>query len=631
MKIFFTILLLFAGAASPLFAQEVYRAHTHLRLISEQNAVFPGKVFWVGVDFKLDKGWHVYWKNPGDSGMPPKLTWIVPLDITVGDTHWPYPKTINVGPLTSYGYDDGLLLLVPMTVGNDSQNKTDVHLGLHVGWLACREECDPGEGQLHVSLPIFKNPAAISFNDNKEIFDKTRLRWPQTWPALAPQAYLDGNQWYINITTPSRKPVDITFFPLRDDVIEHGALGQTQLTTRGYQLRLTKSGHYPGFLTLIEGIAVNPLGWDNEGRVKAVMIQAGVESLLPRIPFVVACVFAFVGGLILNLMPCVLPVLSIKVLQLLDRHPNRNLALRHALMYTLGVMVSVWSLSILLFVLKSAGQWAGWGFQFQSPVFVLIIAAILFMLALNLFDVYEISFPLISSFSIKEGYQASFLSGVLTTVVASPCTAPFMGTALTVAISQPNVVGLAIFTFLALGLASPFVLLSAFPALLSFVPKPGPWMVHLKKVLGVMLLVSVVWLLWIFVVQTGLGEPLTKFHQSSIGINWQRYSASAVEQAQRANHGVFIDFTAGWCINCQVNDRLVFQNPSVVKAFKDHGVFAFKADWTKYDPSITMALSSLGRHSIPVYVYYSPGSRTPIFLPQIMTPKRVVDLLNWKK
>jgi thiol:disulfide interchange protein DsbD len=327
-------------------------------------------------------------------------------------------------------------------------------------------------------------------------------------------------------------------------------------------------------------------------------------------------------------MPCVLPVLSIKVLHLVERHPDKKIALSHSLIYALGVLVSVWALALLLFILKSAGQFAGWGFQFQSPVFVIVVALILLILALNLFGVFEFSLPTISGLPTRQaGYQASFISGVITTIVASPCTAPFMGTALTVAISQPNIVGFGIFTSLGLGLALPFVLLSAFPFLLSFVPKPGNWMIYLKRVLGLILLACVLWMLWVFGIQTGLGD-LSKIYKPSSEINWQSYSSMKVNQARQSGHGVFIDFTADWCINCQVNDRLVLQNPQIVKAFKEQGIIAFKGDWTKYDPAITQALASFGRDSIPVYIYYPPGSNTPDILPQLITPGSILERIK---
>ena len=536
MKKFYWLLLFFFGSINPVFgstplttgSQEVYQAHTHVRLVSEQDAVVPGGTLWVGFDLVLDDGWHVYWKNPGDAGLPPKIKWQLPSGIRPGNIHWPYPKRLSVGPLTSFVYEHEVLLLVPITVDGNFQSSKDVNLHAHLDWVACKDVCIPGRAELNLSLPVVTNISGVTFNHFKNSFDQTRQHLP------------------------------------------------------------------------------------------------------PLIPFLVVCLFALIGGLLLNLMPCVLPVLSIKVLHLVERHPDRKKAFRHSLVYALGILVSVWALALLLFILKSAGQFAGWGFQFQSPVFVISVALVLFVLALNLFGVFEFSILSIGGLPVPQaGYQASFISGVITTIVASPCTAPFMGTALTVAISQPDIVGFGIFTSLGLGLALPFVLLSAFPFLLSFVPRPGPWMIHLKKVLGLILLACVIWLLWVFGIQTGLGD-LSKFYKPSHEIHWQSYSSTAVSQARQTGHGVFIDFTAAWCINCQVNDRLVLQNQEVVNAFSTQGIIAFKADWTKYDPAITQALVSFGRDSIPAYVYYPPGSNAPIILPQFITPKMILDRI-WKK
>jgi thiol:disulfide interchange protein len=628
MKKFYWLLLFFLGSINSVFAQEVYQAHTHVRLVSEQNAVVPEGTFWVGLDLILDEGWHVYWQNPGDSGLSPKIKWHLPIGIKAGEIHWPYPQHLSVEPLMSFGYEHEVLLLVPVSIDQNFHSSKVVQLLAKVNWLACRDECIPGRAELNLSLPLVKNISGITFNNFKISFDQTRQKLPQLIPSITSHAILEGNQWRMDIQTSLKGQRDIIFYPFRDDVIEHAAPQHTEKTQNGYQVILTKSHIYQGNLISLDGIAVNPAGWDDHGKTKAIVIQAPIELPPLRISFLVACLFAFIGGLILNLMPCVLPVLSIKVLHLVERHPDRKIALRHSLTYALGILVSVWALALLLFILKSAGQFAGWGFQFQSPVFVIIVALILFVLALNLFGVFEFSSSMIGNLAVPhEGYQASFLSGVITTIVASPCTAPFMGTALTAGLSQPNIVGFAIFTFLGLGLALPFVLLSAFPFLLSFVPRPGPWMIHLKKILGLILLACVIWLLWVFGIQTGLGD-LSKFYKPSNELNWQAYSSSAVNQARLTGHGVFIDFTADWCINCQVNDRLVLQNREVVKAFKDQGIIAFKGDWTKYDPVITQALASFGRDSIPAYVYYPPGSYAPIILPQLITPKMILERVN---
>jgi len=629
MNIFYWLLLFFVGSISPVFAQDVYQAHTHVKLVSEQDAVVPGSTFWVGLNLAMDDGWHVYWQNPGDSGLAPKIKWELHSGISSGDIQWPYPKRINLGPLTSFGYEHEVLLLIPITIDQSFKADTAVNIHARADWLTCREECIPGRADLNLSLPISQNTNSIVFNSFKSTFDQTRQQTPQLIPSINSQSYLEGNQWHLNIQTRVKDHEDILFYPFRNDVIEHAAVEYTQLAKNGYELVLTKSHLFQGALTSLDGIAVNPVGWDEQGKVKAIVIHADMQTAPPiQISFLIACLFALIGGLILNLMPCVLPVLSIKVLHLVERHPDQRIALRHSLIYALGILVSVWSLALLLFILKSVGQFAGWGFQFQSPIFVIIVAIILLVLALNLFGIFEFSVPSIGGVpNLQAGYQASFISGIITTIVASPCTAPFMGTALTVAISQPNIVGFGVFTCLGLGLASPFVILSAFPSLLSFVPKPGQWMINLKKALGVILLACVLWLLWVFGIETGLGD-LSKFFKPSQEIQWQKFSPSVVTLARQSGHGVFIDFTADWCINCQVNDRLVLQNSSVVKAFKDLGIITIKGDWTKYDPVITQALASYGRDSIPVYIYYPPGADAPEILAQIITPSIILEHIN---
>ncbi len=626
--IYYLLLFLFAGIATS-FSQEVYQAHTHVKLISEQNTVLAGSTFWVGLDMRMDDGWHVYWRNPGDSGLTPQIKWNLSPELKAGDIHWPYPERLNAGPLTTFGYEHEVLLLVPITVNANLASSPHLDLHAQVHWLTCREECIPGKADLTLPVNIVSMATGAAFNGFKPSFDQTRQNLPQELSSITSKVSVDDHYWHLGIQTPLKPEAHILFYPFRDDVIEHAAAQRTHTTSQGYELVLSKSHLYQGDSKSLDGIAVNPAGWDKDGKTRAIVIHAPIgPAASAPIPFLIVCLFALIGGLILNLMPCVLPVLSIKVLHLVERHPDKKIALRHSLFYALGILASVWVLAVLLFILKSAGQFAGWGFQFQSPLFVMIVALILLILALNLFGFFEFSAPSMTGLSKEQaGYQASFISGVVTTIVASPCTAPFMGTALTVAISQPNIVGFGIFTCLGLGLALPFVLLSAFPSLLSFMPKPGPWMIYLKRVLGIILFACVLWLLWVFGLETGLGD-LSKFYKPAHEIHWQQYSPTVLSQARRSGHGVFLDFTAAWCINCQVNDRLVLQNPEIVHAFEDQGIIAIKADWTKYDPDITKALSSLGRNSIPVYVYYPPGSTTAKILPQLITAKTILDRIK---
>ena len=396
MKLLYWSLLFFLVSLDPVFAREFYQAHTHVRLVSEQDTVLRGGTLWVGFDFIMDDGWHIYWQNPGDSGLSPRIKWNLPLGIKAGDINWPYPKRLNVGPLTSFGYEHEVLLLVPVTVAGDFQSSKNVNIHARLDWLACQDMCMPGRSELNLSLPLVQNISGVTFNGLKDLFDQNRRNLPQSIDSIISHATLDGDKWLLDIKTPLTIHEDIVFYPFRDDVIEHAAPQQTQITGNGYQLILKKSHIYHGALTSIEGIAVNPEGWDETGRAKALLIQAPIEVALVHVTFLIACLFALIGGLILNLMPCVLPVLSIKVLNLVERHSDSRQAFRHSLVYAFDISVSVWSLALLLFILKSAGQLVGWGFQFQSPVFVIIVALILFFLALNLFGVFEFVAPTIS-------------------------------------------------------------------------------------------------------------------------------------------------------------------------------------------------------------------------------------------
>ena len=272
MKIFWWAVLFFVGAVNPVCAQAVYQAHTHVQLVSEQNAVLPEKTFWVGFDLILDNGWHVYWQNPGDSGLAPKIKWQLPPGIKAGDIHWPYPQRINAGPLTTFGYDHELLLLVPVTVDRSFQGAANVHLRARLDWLACREECIPGRAQLNLLLPVATGFSGLTFNNYKASFDQTRQRLPLTIPSITSRVWADGNQWRMDIQTPVQRGTEILFFPLRNDTIEHAALQQVRKTTYGYQMTLIKSHIYSGSLTRLEGIAVNPAGWDEQGEVKAIVI-----------------------------------------------------------------------------------------------------------------------------------------------------------------------------------------------------------------------------------------------------------------------------------------------------------------------------------------------------------------------
>ena len=406
-----------------------------------------------------------------------------------------------------------------------------------------------------------------------------------------------------------------------------------------------------------------------------------------NISIFIAILFAFLGGLILNLMPCVLPVLSLKIMGFIQQAgEDKSKTKKHGLAFTLGVVFSFLALAGFLIALRAGGQYLGWGFQLQSPVFVVILCILLFLFGLSLFGVFEIGTSLTSSenYIKSTGYTGSFLSGVLATVVATPCTAPFMGTALGFAISQPAYVSLLVFTFLGLGMALPYVLLTNIPKLLKFVPKPGAWMESFKQFMGFLLMATVLWLIWVLSLQTGAEGVLfllasliiasfggwiygrwgniskavkvrrsaqlisilfiigalifsisnieTKANTDSTEINqgkihWEAYSPEKVEEAIKDGKPVFVDFTAAWCLSCQVNEKIAFGSKEVQQEFVDKNILALKGDWTNNDPVITKALANFGRNSVPLYVIYSKDQE-PQLLPEILTPGIVLDALK---
>lgn len=637
---------------------EVYSARTSVSLVSEHESWLAGGTLWLGLRMVMDEGWHVYWRNPGDSGMAPSLELRLPAGWQAGEIRWPYPGRIVSGPLASYGYEREVLLAVPVSVPAE-QSPVPVQIGAKVSWLSCQVECLPGEAELSLVLPPASAQEAPRRSDQARFFDQIRLRWPFELDELDARASVLTDQWKLDLVLPFWQEGRVEFFPFSDQLVRHAERQIFSRSQNRASLLVRRSGVSAFVPDFLEGVLVHEKGWDSRGMVKAVRIKAPVvraDSAQPAgsaAGFWLACLLAFVGGIILNAMPCVLPVLSLKVLQLVKKETDRRRALTQSVFYALGIMVSFWLLALVLFFLKSAGHSLGWGFQFQSPVFVFVMTLLLFVLALNLFGVFE--FVLGAAVPAR---GSAFFSGILMTVVATPCTAPFMGSALGFALTRPPLEGLFVFTFLGLGLALPMTVLTVFPFFLRFVPRPGAWMLTLKQVLGFVLMGCVIWLLSVLGEQSGLpglvktlavllvcavacwllgrsrrlpalavfaaalvyglaalpGDPTGK------DIVWQPYDAPAVEEARAQGRPVFIDFTAGWCLTCQVNKLAVLKSPAVLALFKQGNVALFVADWTRRDERITQALESFGRAGVPLYVYYAPGSASPRILPELLTP-----------
>jgi len=679
-------------AASSAFAasNSADAAHLHVQLIVPAAQLNRGASSNAGLYFKLEAGWHVYWQNAGDSGEPPHITWTLPAGVIAGSLQFPAPRRLPLGPLMDFGYENEVLFPFSLDVAS-SARPGPVALEAKVNWLVCREVCIPGKAELEVDRAIPATPAQVAeLSPDKEIYDRLVGQLPTSLPSTGTAVFQSTATGFRLAVSTGQRETQAAFFPEDENVLDNPASQSLTQTKTGLVLDLKKDANLTASPAQLKGVLELSGGRNYEivalpGTVAAPITAVGFSPMgLARIVGL-----AFLGGLLLNLMPCVFPVLFLKGLALVNSGNEEKHKLRaHGFVYTIGILVSFWALVALLLVLRAAGATLGWGFQFQSPVFLSLMAGLLFFLGLSLAGQFEIGLTLTSaggSLAAKQGYAGSFFTGVLAVVVATPCTAPFMGAAIGYALAQPAAVTFAVFTALALGLAAPYVALTLQPAWTRLLPKPGLWMDILKQAISVPIFGTVIWLAWVVAGAYGAGLLLAllseflllaiagwflgrwpakrwativavlivlivvaacvvapkKFAaalssasaQPSSGGNaassaWQPWSADAVQRALAAGQPVFVDFTASWCLSCQVNERVALDRPEVMQAFAAANVALFRADWTREDPAITQALTDLGRSGVPVYALYTPGQSTPQLLPQVLTPGIVTDALS---
>lgn len=696
------LLLLLEGTS---FAFGTGSNHVEVGIVSSVSSIEPGKPFLVAVRLDVSPGWHIYWKNPGNSGYPTSIDWKLPKGFVAGPIQWPYPEKFVFEGLVNYGYEGTTYLLVQITPSKNIVPGEVAKLEANVGWLVCKDVCMPGKGQATLNLIVKSGPAEpntasskimahasslLPINDSGWKFDATVYKGVLQIKALKPD-------WYKG------EMKSIAFFPDESSFfIQPDSSQVLSRIANGYVLSIPVDTSKYRSDTSVSGVLVSDTGWRGSGSERAVIFSSAltegprVLSEISAPPFrfgelFLMIVFAFVGGAILNLMPCVLPVLSLKIMGFVKQAgEERKRIFRHGAAFTIGVVISFWILAGLLLALRAGGQSLGWGFQLQSIGFVTVLSLFLFLFALNMFGVFEIGVSLSAvgqNVSGGSGYWGSFVSGVLATVVATPCTAPFMGSALGFALAQPAYWSILVFTFLGLGMAAPYLILTTSPALLRFVPKPGAWMETLKQFMGFLLMATVLWLLWVLSRQAGaqgvivllaslliagLGawvygrwgalyrtkltrrvaqliaaaaiavglllalqgispqasQP-TADHTNGNGIEWQPYSPELISTLRKEHKPVFIDFTAAWCLSCQVNERVAFSSSEVRDAFKKKGIVPVKADWTNQSPVIARALADFGRESVPLYVLYPPDPDSrPVILPELITPGIVLSALD---
>lgn len=701
-KTVFSYVFLFIVAALPLnlFAQ-FGDPHTKVSVISEVKSIQPGKSFWVAVRLKMDDHWHIYWRNPGDTGLETAVEWQLPEGFTVGELQWPAPERIEEPPLVIYGYHGEIFLLSKIYVPKDVDAGSIVRLKAKVGWLECDDVCIPGEGEVELELPV-KPESPQADTRWQQIFADARIRLPRKTSDWEFSAAKENEYLLIQAAAPEWFKDNlgtVSFFPYGLGIIDN--IAKQVLKQDGNVFRLkVKLAENAELRDTLSGIMVSENGWRGPNSERAIEINLIISDQLSAIPRTttgseissiwLALIFSFLGGIILNLMPCVLPVLSIKIMGIINQaHDEHNEPWKHGWVFTFGVLVSFWALAGALLILKAGGAQLGWGFQLQEPVFIIFLAVFMFLFGLSMFGVFEIGTSLTTiegKTQGKTGYMGSFISGVTATIVATPCTAPFMGSALGFALAQPAWASMLVFTFLGLGMASPFVLLSSVPALLKFIPKPGRWMESLKQFMGFLLVATVLWLLWVLGMQAGsnaviivlfnllfaaiagwiygrwghLAMPaktrmiavsiaaiiliasnvyvfssIDKYAvtpaaaaESGHGINWQPFEQEKVDRLVAEGKPVFIDFTAAWCLSCQVNEQVAFSSEEVQNKFKEKNIYTFKADWTARDERIAKALAKFGRNSVPLYVLFDGNGGEPKLLPEIITPGIILNALE---
>ena len=678
--------LLGAGrvASAPVQAE-----NAEAELIARDLALAPGEAAIIGLRIKHDPHWHTYWLNPGDSGMPTTIQWKLPAGIKAGQILWPVPKRIPVPPMVNHGFEGEIVLPVEIHVPKDWPAGQEARLAARADWLICKDVCIPGGADLTLSLPVIA--ASPAPNPKwKALFEAAFAGMPGGKIEKASASTANG---IITLKLEGVKPLpgrEVFALSTIEGLVESAApqtVKQEGLSTV-ITLAVTSnlSASEPRISGVVVGVAERALAFEApmSGKIvagkgmdeppvkgaKAVGAAGGEELSLA-----LAIVFALFGGLILNLMPCVFPILSLKVLGF--ARGGDTVAMRaNGLAFAAGVVLSFIALAAVLLGLRAAGEAVGWGFQLQSPLVVTFLALLFFALGLNLSGVFEFSSLLpqsLASASFEHPAVDSFFSGVLAAVVASPCTAPFMGAALGYAVTQNPWTALAVFGALGCGMAAPYILLAWFPAWLKRLPKPGPWLAKFKQLLAFPMYATVVWLAWVLSLQIGpnaivwlgaamvlialgtwllgqtttlrwrfaaalviavglyaawpTGETVAASTSKSESDGWAPYAAADIAALNAAGTPVFVDFTAAWCVTCQVNKKLVLETKSVREAFAAKSVKLMRADWTRRDPLITAALAEFGRNGVPVYVLYAPG-KPPRLLPEILSEQIVADALK---
>lgn len=702
-----------AHAGSATFATEQVRAEL---VVLAAQGIAPGQALTLGLRLEHQPGWHTYWKNAGDSGLPTELQWQLPAGMQAGDIAWPLPQALRVGDWLNYGYEGTVLLPVPVTVGADFVPDADgmVDIRLHAQWLVCRVECIPQEGTLHLRVPAGGSHTLLATE-----FETAAIRQPQdTHQANALLTVQSADEYAVLRVSQLPAAVHgqaLAFFPEDAQIFQHAAiLAQADAQSWNgdtWTARLPLSalrGETPSRLHFVLAVADTDTDAKQAWRMTAPVqgqwpvvnmaeispalaaalqanqseqtteISAATTTAPDKSGWMAALLGGLIGGMLLNLMPCVFPVLAIKLLGLTRHGTDVHIQRMGGLLYAVGVVLSFVALGATLLALRAAGEQLGWGFQLQNPLMVAALAALFTLLGLNLAGVFEFGQMLPGRWAnlhAKHPLGDALLSGVLAVAVASPCTAPFMGASLGFAVALPMLQALTVFVALGMGMALPYVLVSWVPALIRWLPKSGPWMATFRHAMAFPMLATVVWLTWVLGQQTGIDgvaallalllclsalvwvltlggmtrivfgvlvliiggwlvhgmgryllEPAPDTNavaSTTPDARWQIWSLETQQTLLAQGRAVFVDYTAAWCVTCQYNKRTTLADAQVLQAFAQRNVALLRADWTRRDTAITTELAQLGRSGVPVYVLHVPG-QTPHLLSEMPSVDEVL-------
>ena len=641
-------------------------------LVSSHNAVPPGGKFHVALRTVLDDHWHTYWKNPGDSGEPVFIDWTIPEDMSKGDIAWPLPQTLATGPIINYGFEGTPIFPVEFTVPDTAELGSVIIVDADFYYLVCKDVCIPEQGK--ASLPV--KIADYEVDDVWQAEINTALAaTPKAGDITGAIRKLDSNVIIGFQNLPASADVSSAYyFPYDQGVLSHSEPQSVKEGSRG--LELVSQADYlwdDGLPETVSGVLSFEQNGKRIGQEVSLAVgqildvglsgASGPNAAIGGVTLWTAIIGALIGGLILNLMPCVFPVISIKALSVAkSAHGERSVIKREAWLYTAGVIATFLLLTFILLALKAGGSEIGWGFQLQSPKVVGVLAVLLFVIGLNLLGLFEFGTSLQntgSELTQKSGAAGSFFTGALAVVVATPCTAPLMAGAVGYALAAPALVTLAVFMALAIGFALPFLLIAYVPGLLSKLPKPGPWMIRFKEILAFPMLAAAIWLVWVLSLQAGedgvlyvlaamltagfaiwcfkrkagfakilgaiavlaaIALPISIYpSQAAIAHETEAWSAARVSQLQAENRPIFVDFTAAWCVTCKVNEKVVLDQDRTQKLFADTNTAFLIADWTNKDDTIAQELAKYGRAGVPLYLVYNQNSVNPAILPQVLT------------